>query len=81
MRRAREQELAMLAEEEGNAAGQGGPAPSCPLAAADLVRRLGIVQHRGGCQAGDQQRRRDQQRRALSDHLVRRASESQVERS
>ena len=39
VRRAREQELAMLAEEEGNAAGQGGPAPSCPLAAADLVRR------------------------------------------
>jgi hypothetical protein len=40
VRRAQEQELAMLAEEEGTAAGQEGPAvPSCPLAAADLLRR------------------------------------------
>lgn len=40
VRRAREQELAMLAEEEGTAAGQEGPAvPSCPLATADLLRR------------------------------------------
>ena len=40
VRRAREQELAMLAEEEGTAAGQEGSAvPSRPLATADLLRK------------------------------------------